>query len=101
MTKKMTPEMQRVWDEMGDETAKLKVSFASLDWMFARYGVQGAIERLVTSGQIQPGFRKLIEHNRPDLTFEAFAARFPTWFNPGIAESAQFRIDNALDRRLA
>lgn len=63
--------------------------------MRAKWGTREAIKRLVVSGDIQSGFRRLHDLGLPDWSIEAAALKFPMHFDKGIREAAQFRLEQA------
>lgn len=65
--------------------------------MRSRYGTVGAISRLVRSGDIQSGFRRLTSLGLAAWTIEAAVVRFPGEFARADLECARFRLDRAGD----
>ncbi len=63
--------------------------------MRARWGTAEAIRRLVVSGDIQSGFRRLLQLGMIEWTIEAAAIKFPSIFKRDIREAAQFRLSQA------
>jgi len=61
--------------------------------MRARWGTQEAIKRLVVSSGIQPGFLRLKALGLLEWSIEAAVLKFPTYFDKGVREAAQFRLD--------
>jgi hypothetical protein len=57
-----------------------------------RYGTLDAIERLVQSGEIQSGFKKLEALNKIDWTIEAAVLKFSNEFSPTARECSEFRL---------
>jgi hypothetical protein len=51
-----------------------------------------AIEKLVQSGEIQSGFKRLKELGLLDWTIEAAVLKFPDRFSPNARECAEFRL---------
>jgi hypothetical protein len=58
-------------------------------------GTKGAMERLVTSGDIQTGFQKLVDAGMPEWTMEAAVIKFPALFGKNVHAAAQWRLDQA------
>jgi hypothetical protein len=66
--------------------------------MRARHGTVAAIEKLVLSGEIQSGFKKLKDLGLLDWTIEAAVLRFPGEFhNREVHEAARWRLEQARD----
>ena len=62
--------------------------------MMQRWGAAEAARRLLVSGEIQPGFYRLIAAGRPDLTVE-WSALQPRWngiFHDGHRDAARWRL---------
>lgn len=65
--------------------------------MMRRWGAAEAARRLLISGDIQYGFRRLVESGRHDLTIE-WSALCPRWqriFTEGHREAARWRLRQA------
>ena len=62
--------------------------------MLERYGDIRALSRLMESGEIQTGFRQLMQANKSELTFEAIIVRHKSLFRLEVVEGAKFRLDN-------
>jgi hypothetical protein len=60
--------------------------------MRERHGTVEAIAKLVESGEIQSGFRKLQQLRMLDWSMEAAVMRFPERFSPAARECAEFRL---------
>ncbi len=65
--------------------------------MIEDYGEVAAISRLVTSPNLQQGFKVLRDHGHLDKTFEAVGVRFKCLFRPDVIEAAQWRLDHPYD----
>ena len=63
--------------------------------MRARYGTICAITRLVKSGEIKSGLRRMIELDPADWTIDAAVAKFPTCFPEDVQVAAQWRLSQA------
>lgn len=63
--------------------------------MRQKLGTLNAIKKLVVSGDIQSGFKRLVDLGLKDLTIEAAVLKFPEQFSKGEREAAQFRLDQA------
>jgi hypothetical protein len=61
--------------------------------MRARLGVVEAISRLVVSGDVQSGFRRLRDLGLLDWTIEAAVLKFPSEFSQAVRECAAWRLD--------
>jgi hypothetical protein len=61
--------------------------------MRERWGTREAVRRLVISGDIQSGLRRLQDLNLLDWSIEAAALKFPAYFDKGTRDAAQFRLD--------
>lgn len=63
--------------------------------MRAKWGTQEAIKRVVVSGDLQSGLRRLHALGLLDWSIEAAALNFPEHFDQGIRAAAQFRLEQA------
>jgi hypothetical protein len=63
--------------------------------MRRQYGTLEAIERLVQSGDIQSGFKRLQELGLLDWTIEAGVIKFPEEFSSHARECAEWRLEQA------
>ncbi|OIR01856.1 hypothetical protein GALL_161580 [mine drainage metagenome] len=63
--------------------------------MIGRYGEIEALSRLVTSADLQQGFKILRDMRKLDATFEAVITRHTSDFRAQIVEAAAWRIENA------
>jgi hypothetical protein len=61
----------------------------------AQYGTIEAIERLVQSGDIQSGFKRLRELGLLDWTIEAAVIKFPDEFTRHARECSAWRLAQA------
>jgi hypothetical protein len=57
-----------------------------------QYGTIDAIERLVQSGDIQSGFRRLNQLSLLDWTIESAVTKFPTEFSHNAKQCAEWRL---------
>ena len=57
-----------------------------------RYGTLDAMERLVQSGDIQSGFKRLNQLNLLDWTIESAITKFPTEFSRNARQCAEWRL---------
>jgi hypothetical protein len=64
------------------------------------YGTVEAIERLVRSGEIQSGFKRLQALRMLDRSMEGTVQRFPERFTAEARDCSDFRIKNASDPAL-
>jgi hypothetical protein len=58
-----------------------------------RKGTVEAISKLVRSGDVQSGFKRLRDLDLLDWTIEAAVMKFPDEFSKGVQECAKFRLD--------
>lgn len=90
-----SPELERFIDE-GIRLSKAKGyhpnTFIS---MRARWRTKEAIRRLVSAGDIQTGFRRMIPLGLKDWTLEAAVVRFPQEFDKEEREAAEWRLKQA------
>ena len=63
--------------------------------MRRRYGTVGAIDRLVRSGEIQSGFKRLKELGLLEWTIESAVLKFPDKFSNQIREAANWKLSQA------
>ncbi|MFZ1682428.1 MAG: hypothetical protein WAT70_15515 [Rhizobiaceae bacterium] len=63
--------------------------------MRLQHGTIPAISRLVRSGDVQSGFRRLIAMGLKDWSIEAAVLRFPEEFSRDDRECAAFRLSTA------
>lgn len=62
------------------------------------YGTIDAIERLVQTGDIQSGFKRLHQLNLLDWTIEAAIMRFPSEFSNNARQCAEWRLQQVQPR---
>jgi hypothetical protein len=67
--------------------------------MRARWKTKKAIRRLVISGDIQSGFRRMKDLGLLDWALEAAVLKFPNEFDAPVREAARWRLDQARDAR--
>ena len=82
-----------------EECKNLDPPYYATTWieMAQRWGAAEAARRLLTSGDIQYGFQRLIDAGRADLTVEWSALR-PRWnqiFHDGHRDAARWRLGQA------
>lgn len=65
--------------------------------MIESHGHIEALSRLVGSGDLQSGFKKLRDANKLDCSFEAVIVRFAGEFRDDVVAAAQFRLDHPHD----
>ena len=63
--------------------------------MRGQHGAIEAIERLVQSGDIQSGFKRLRQMNLLEWTIEAAVTKFPSEFGRHTRECAEWRLAQA------
>ncbi len=63
--------------------------------MIERHGLVNALSKIVVSGEIQKGFRKLRDSNKLDITFEEIVVRHHNLFDVSFVKAAKFRLENA------
>ena len=82
-----------------DESIRLAISKGYPPTVFQRmrrdHQTVEAIERLVKSGEIQSGFKRMVELDLQDWTIEAAVTRFPGRFSQDAQDCARFRLDVA------
>jgi hypothetical protein len=63
------------------------------------YGTQGAIKKLLISGNIETGLQRILDMGRPDLSIEYAALKlFPEEFTEAERACAKFKLDLAKKR---
>ncbi|SRR5579885_23656 len=67
--------------------------------MRQKHGTIKAIERLVESGEIQAGFKKLRQLNLLDWTIEAAVTKFANEFSRNALKCAEWRLQQAGQRK--
>ena len=79
-----------------DETIKLGAAKGyhptSFIGMRQRHKTINAISRLVTSGDIQSGLKRLVDLGLKDWTIEKAVAKFPGEFSREVREAAEWRL---------
>lgn len=82
-----------------DESIRLSVAHGYQPTIFQRmrrdYGTLDTIERLVRSGDIQSGFKRLKELNLLEWTIEQAVIQFSDEFTRDASECARWRLDQA------
>jgi len=69
---------------------------ATRTWpMIERYGIIGALSRLVVSPDLQKGFKALRDSHQLEYSFEAIVVRHKDDFESEVVEAAQWRLDHA------
>ena len=63
--------------------------------MRRRHGTKVAIDRLVRSGDIQSGFKRLESLGLLEWTIEAAVLKFSDEFSRGLREAAEWRLSQA------
>lgn len=63
--------------------------------MRRQHGTVGAIDRLMRSGEIQSGFKRLKELGLSEWTIESAVLKFPDEFSAGIREATEWRLSQA------
>ena len=67
--------------------------------MRRQYGTVDAIERLVQSGDLQSGFKRLNQLALLDWTFESAVTRFPAEFTRNARQCAEWRLEQVQRNR--
>ncbi|MBJ3774929.1 hypothetical protein [Acuticoccus mangrovi] len=80
-------------DEMIRLSRKRGYSPTTFIQMRRRHGTVDAISRLVVSGDIQSGFRRLDALGLLDWTIEAAVRKFPDEFSREVQYAAKWRLD--------
>lgn len=90
-------EFARVVEAAIQECHRIKYTPTIWERMNRQYGPVDASVRLVTSGDFQAGFRRLLAENRPELTVESLMLqpKFSVLFDSRILELAQWRLNSA------
>lgn len=85
-----------------DETIRLSAKHnyhpTTFVGMRGRYGTHAAISRLVVSGDIQSGFKRLCELGLKEWTIESAVLKFPEEFSKEVRECAAFRLSQVKKR---
>ena len=72
---------------------KGKTIRASRTWpMVEKYGIIGAVERIVTRPDDAPGYRVLVEMGMEDMAFEAVVLKHPDVFSQEAVEHSRLRL---------
>jgi hypothetical protein len=80
--------------EEARSSQKGKTIRASRTWpMVEKYGILGAVERIVMRSDDAPGYRVLIDMGLEDMAFEAVVLRHREFFSKEAVESSQLRLD--------
>jgi hypothetical protein len=66
--------------------------------MRARHGTVTAIEKLMQSGEVQSGFKRLKSLELLEWSIEAAVMKFPNRFTPVARQCAEFRLGLIHDR---
>lgn len=90
-------EFSRAIEEAIQECHRIKYYPTVWEGMNRKHGAVEAAVRLVNSGDFQPGLKRLLAENRPELTVESHVLqpRFSALFDRRLIELAQWRLDNA------
>ena len=88
-------ELERFIDESVKRSIAKGYSPTAFVGMRQRHGTKEAIKRLVVSGDIQSGFRRMKQLGILDWSIEAAVLKFPEEFDKGLREAAQFRLERA------
>lgn len=97
--RKASPELERFIDE------SIKLSSAKGYYpsvfisMRDRHKTLGAISRLVRSGDIQSGFKRLSELDMLDWTIEAAIQKFPSEFDHHDRACAEYRLSQVRETK--
>jgi len=67
--------------------------------MRRQYGTVDAIERLVQSGDLQSGFKRLKQLDLLDWTIESAVIKFPTEFSRNARQCAEWRLQQVQRNR--
>jgi hypothetical protein len=93
--KKASPELESFIDESIKRSRAKGYQPTTFEGMRRRWGTHEAIRRLVISGEIQSGFRKMIPLGLRDWTVESAVVRFSDEFGKEETQAAQWRLDQA------
>lgn len=92
LLQKMTEEVERtigIYQDISGEIASRTRK------MIEERDVEKALSDLVTSAELQLGFKTLRDAGQLDDTFEAIIVKFPELFPDQVVEAAQWRLDNS------
>ena len=82
-------------DETIRRSAEHKYHPTTFIGMRGRHGTLIAISRLVVSGDIQSGFKRLCQLGLREWTIESAVLKFPEEFSKDVQECAAFRLNQA------
>lgn len=88
---------QRLWASI-DASITLGYNPTRFTDMLNTWGGVGVARRLVASGEIQDGIRKIVSMGHPELSMESIMLepQFAPLFTAGELEAAQWRLDQLL-----
>jgi hypothetical protein len=92
MAKRASKELEAFIDEALRQSVRAGYHPAVFRRMRDQHGLIEAIEKLVQSGEIQSGFRRLNTLNMLEWSIEEAVIRFSDEFTPIALECAEFRI---------
>lgn len=93
--RKASPELEAFIDETIKLGAAKGYHPTTFIGMRERHQTLEAISRLVTSGDIQTGFKRLVGLGLKDWTIEAAVVKFPDEFSRDVREAAEWRLAQA------
>jgi hypothetical protein len=90
-----SPELERFVDESIQLSRSKGYHPTVFEDMRARHRTWEAMRRIVQTGDIQSGFRRLVQLGLRDWTVEAGIVKFATEFDKGTVEAARWRLEQA------
>lgn len=100
MLDRMADPLEEFIDESLRRSSKAGYPATVFRRMRRDYKTVGAIERLVTSGEIQTGFRELKKLGLREWSIEAAVRKFPGRFSDQAVKCAEFRLQHGDDKKL-
>jgi hypothetical protein len=99
MSSALEHEFEREMRRINEEAKSVAPDYPGhiFDAMIDKHGGVGTATRLVQTGDIQAGFKKMARIHRLDLTCEELVVskRFRSLFDQSIVDAAQWRLDQA------
>ena len=95
MTKKASPALERFIDETIRRARSAGYYPTVFESMRSDWGTWEAMKRIVISGEIQSGFRRLVALNLKEWTVEAGVVQFASEFDRETVEAAAWRLNQA------
>ena len=92
MARKASKALEAFINEAIRQCARVRYYPTTFQGMRDRHGTLEAIERLVLSGELQSGFKRLKAENLLEWSVEAAVIKFSSEFAPSARECAEFRL---------